>query len=329
LGIWAAAITIAAIVLHCGIVEAGTFGSIGIGAAAGGATGNLFDQLRRGAIVDFIAIGWWPAFNVADAANNFRASVWLFYRCTELAMRKILFSWNGLPVYSYPAMLYVGMVAGVFAGAHVAQLSGMNPNRFAAAVVLLIIPALIGSRLFFVFSHWNIYRQDLPRIWRRSEGGMAMYGGLIVTLPLSIPLLRAMQLPFGQFWDVATFTILLGMMFTRIGCLLNGCCSGRPTSAWCGLNLPDHRGIWRRRIPTQILEMTWAAAIFGAAIVMQSGKLPAGTTFCFAVVGYGTGRFFLEPLRDREMRGDVTILRTASLLLVATALTALVLIWCR
>jgi len=41
---------------------------LGDGAAAGGATGNLFDQLRRGAIVDFIAIGWWPAFNVADAA---------------------------------------------------------------------------------------------------------------------------------------------------------------------------------------------------------------------------------------------------------------------
>jgi Prolipoprotein diacylglyceryl transferase/Concanavalin A-like lectin/glucanases superfamily len=82
----------------------------------------------------------------------------------------------------------------------------------------------------------------LSRIWRRSEGGMAMYGGLIVTVPLSFPLLRAMQLPFGEFWDAATVTILLGMVFTRIGCLLNGCCAGRPTSAWLGLNLPDHRG---------------------------------------------------------------------------------------
>jgi phosphatidylglycerol:prolipoprotein diacylglycerol transferase len=191
-------------------------------------------------------------------------------------MRKILFSCNGLHVYSYPAMLYLGMLAGVFAGAHVAQLSGMNPNRFAAAIVLLIIPALVGSRLFFVFAHWDAYRHDLSRIWRRSEGGMAMYGGLIVTVPLSIPLLRTMHVPFGQFWDSATFTILLGMIFTRIGCLLNGCCSGRPTSAWFGFNLPDQRGIWRRRIPTQILEMTWATAIFGAAILMRDHKLPAG-----------------------------------------------------
>jgi signal peptidase II len=55
-------------VLHCGILTTGTLGPVGIGAAIGGATGNLFDQLRRGAIVDFIAIGWWPVFNVADAA---------------------------------------------------------------------------------------------------------------------------------------------------------------------------------------------------------------------------------------------------------------------
>ncbi len=40
----------------------------GLGAAVGGATGNALDQLRRGGIVDFIAIGRWPAFNLADAA---------------------------------------------------------------------------------------------------------------------------------------------------------------------------------------------------------------------------------------------------------------------
>jgi phosphatidylglycerol---prolipoprotein diacylglyceryl transferase len=150
-------------------------------------------------------------------------------------MRRILFSWSGFNVYSYPAMLYLGMVAGVFAGAHAAHLSGMSPNRFAAASVLLIIPALVGARLLFVFTHWNVYRDDLSRIWRRSEGGMAMYGGLLVAIPLSILVLRAMHLSFAEFWDAATFMILLGMVFTRIGCLLNGCCSGRPTSAWVRL----------------------------------------------------------------------------------------------
>jgi phosphatidylglycerol---prolipoprotein diacylglyceryl transferase len=189
-------------------------------------------------------------------------------------VRKILFRWNNFNVYSYPAMLYVGMIAGVLVGTHVAQFSGMNPNGFAVASAVLLAPALVGARLLFVLSHWDLYRHDLSRIWRRSDGGMAMYGGLVLAVPLSILLLGSMHPPFFEYWDAATFTILVGMVFTRIGCLLNGCCAGRATSAWCGFNLPDHRGIWQRRIPTQILEIAWAIVILCAAIFIVRRQRP-------------------------------------------------------
>jgi signal peptidase II len=39
---------------------------VGFGAALGGATGNLIDQLRRGAVMDFIDLRIWPVFNLAD-----------------------------------------------------------------------------------------------------------------------------------------------------------------------------------------------------------------------------------------------------------------------
>lgn len=44
---------------------------IGIGAAIGGATSNLLDGLRRGAVIDFIDVGFWPIFNLADIAIVF------------------------------------------------------------------------------------------------------------------------------------------------------------------------------------------------------------------------------------------------------------------
>jgi lipoprotein signal peptidase len=40
----------------------------GVGAALGGAAGNLVDWFRRGGVIDFIAIYRWPAFNLADTA---------------------------------------------------------------------------------------------------------------------------------------------------------------------------------------------------------------------------------------------------------------------
>jgi signal peptidase II len=41
---------------------------VGLGLLLGGATGNLVDRLWRGAVVDFIAVGRWPVFNLADVA---------------------------------------------------------------------------------------------------------------------------------------------------------------------------------------------------------------------------------------------------------------------
>jgi signal peptidase II len=42
--------------------------ALALGVALGGAFGNLMDRLRRGAVTDFIAVGSWPVFNLADVA---------------------------------------------------------------------------------------------------------------------------------------------------------------------------------------------------------------------------------------------------------------------
>jgi phosphatidylglycerol:prolipoprotein diacylglycerol transferase len=245
-------------------------------------------------------------------------------------MRRILLSWHGVDIYSYPAMLYLGLLAGIFVGAYVAQLSGLNPDSFAIAVAILFIPALIGSRLFFALAHWDVFRGDPTRIWRRGESGMAMYGGLILGVPVSIPLLGALSLPFGQFWDAATFTILVAMVFTRVGCLLNGCCSGRPTDGWFGIDLPDHHGVWRRRIPTQLLEMAWAAILLVTAAMLR-GRAPfPGSIFCLAIIGYGAGRIALETLREGHGDGrEKAVIDATSVLLVIAALIGIFVSWSR
>jgi signal peptidase II len=66
--LWAAMILLAVLTLHYGLFGRGALVPIGMGAMIGGATGNGLDRLRRGAVVDFVAIGPWPVFNLADAA---------------------------------------------------------------------------------------------------------------------------------------------------------------------------------------------------------------------------------------------------------------------
>lgn len=49
-----------------------TLSRVSLGMILGGATGNLIDRIRFGAVIDFIDLHYgnihWPAFNIADAA---------------------------------------------------------------------------------------------------------------------------------------------------------------------------------------------------------------------------------------------------------------------
>jgi signal peptidase II len=66
--IWCAA-AIAAVRLHSsGLFLHGRLATAGVGCALGGAAGNLLDIVRHQHVVDFIDLGWWPVFNLADIA---------------------------------------------------------------------------------------------------------------------------------------------------------------------------------------------------------------------------------------------------------------------
>lgn len=67
-GLWIISAVFAAVLLQRGIIAGNALNTACVGAALGGAAGNVADRVRRGAIVDFIAIGPWPPFNVADTA---------------------------------------------------------------------------------------------------------------------------------------------------------------------------------------------------------------------------------------------------------------------
>jgi signal peptidase II len=52
---------------------------ISIGLIVGGAIGNIVDRLRLGYVIDFIQVGWWPVFNLADSAISVGATILAVY----------------------------------------------------------------------------------------------------------------------------------------------------------------------------------------------------------------------------------------------------------
>ncbi|HEX6573620.1 MAG TPA: prolipoprotein diacylglyceryl transferase family protein [Gemmatimonadaceae bacterium] len=237
-------------------------------------------------------------------------------------MRPVFFTWRGITVHSYPAMQYIGITLGVIAGNIAAHHSGLDAFRVYVATIILLFPALGGARLLYVAVHWRTYRQEKHRIWNTREGGAAQYGGILLAVPLSIPLLRALDIPFGAFWDVAGITIMLGMAFTRVGCFMNGCCAGRECHSWFGMYLPDVTGQWKHRFPTQLMESAWAVMLLASGIALWALLPFPGALFIYIAAGYALGRLVMESLRINGAR-RFTIHHAISILIIAVSFAAL------
>lgn len=216
-------------------------------------------------------------------------------------MRRVLFSWRGIRVWSHPACLYAGLVLGVLAQQAAARAAGLDAVPAYVAVLLLIPAALAGNRLLWVATHPAAYRAARGSFWRRDGGGV-MYGGLPVVLLVSIPLLAALGLPFWRFWDTMVFCILPAMIAGRVGCLLNGCCHGRSSDSALALRLPDTRGVWRSRHPSQLFEAGAAVLILIAAAMIGPARQAPGVLFLGVAASYAVARLALQPLRESAVR---------------------------
>jgi prolipoprotein diacylglyceryltransferase len=195
-------------------------------------------------------------------------------------------------------LLYVGFVIGVVWGGYE---SGLDYLRFAISALILLVFALVGSRIWYLVGHPEFFagRTGVVRV---TDAGAGLYGGLLLSFAVSWPVLRLMGLEFWRFWDGGAIVLLVGMVVTRIGCLMNGCCAGRETHGPFGLWLPDHRGEWKRRFPTQLFEAVWSAIILGVGVSINGPSDPPGLLFLGSAAAYGMGRLGLELLRADAAR---------------------------
>ena len=254
------------------------------------------------------------------------------YRYTienETHMWRVWFLWREMKIHSYTAMLYLGFVLGIAGGAHAAKLHGLDPKRVYVVMVVLILPALIGGRLLFVATHWEAFRYAPRRIWR-SGSGAALYGGLLFSLVISLPIVRILDVSITGFWDSMAIAMLIGLVPSKMGCLLNGCCSGRESTGRFALYLPNENGIWRRRIPTQLFEAGGAVILLTLSFSIWNRFPQAGVTFFLALGGYSTVRWLIESRREAAvMFAGMNLNRLISAALAAISVSSLLFMWFR
>ncbi len=145
------------------------------------------------------------------------------------------------------------------------------------------------------------------------QGGLTFYGALLFAIPGAIWYCRRRRLDFLQVGDLAAPYLLIAQAIGRIGCFLEGCCYGAPTSGPLGVHFPGHA---LARHPTQlyesVIDLALAALLLGLFRPRSRGR---GELFGWMLALYGAARATIELWRD-DPRGGLGPLSTSQILAI-------------
>jgi phosphatidylglycerol:prolipoprotein diacylglycerol transferase len=199
------------------------------------------------------------------------------------------------PVRSFGVMMVVAVLVAVWIARLRAPRFDINPQAVWDSALWMVLPGILGARLTYLALNWPVYADRPQEVFSLRFEGLTSFGGLGFGLLGFLVWARRSGTPVWPFLDMAAPGVLVAQAIGRVGCLLNGCCFGRPTDSWFGVHFHGQSG---RHVPAQLVDtsLTLAAAL---ALVLweRRGRSGLGQPFALMIVGYGLSRFVYEFLR--------------------------------
>lgn len=220
----------------------------------------------------------------------------------------------GIAIYWYAIVIVTGVIAAVWLAQREAVRQGLKSDDVLDFILIALPIAIIGARLYFVLFDLENYINDPLSIFAIRQGGLAIYGGLIVGFICLLIFSNYRFIPKLKFLDIATPSVILGQVFGRWGNFFNQEAHGGETTRQFlkdTLHLPDFivtqmkiDGVYYQ--PTFLYESIWCFIGFVIMLAIRHQKwLKQGQLFSFYLVWYGLGRFYIEGLRtDSLMIGN-------------------------
>ena len=197
-------------------------------------------------------------------------------------------------------MVATGFLMGLWTASRRAMKSGMAPEHVVDLGPWLIGGAIVGARIFYVVTYWREAFADGPwtEIFMIQRGGLVFYGGLVGAVITGFCYTRWRGMPFWATGDIMAPGIALGHMFGRLGCFLNGCCYGSPSSLPWAISYPaDHETHGVSVHPTQLYESALNLVLAVGLDRFYYRKRFEGQIFAAYMICYGTLRLIVEFFR--------------------------------
>lgn len=261
-------------------------------------------------------------------------------------MHPLLCKVGGHWISTYSALVWLGYVAGVIWLRTQLEHLKLTARLFWALVAVVLAGALLGGKLGYFLVEWRDFLADPAAMLSEWSTGWVFWTGLLLAMAAGLAFQAwhnathrpRLYLPVA---DYAVAALALGHALGRVGCFMEGCCHGRPTSApWAAtftspaasvadewLGVPLH--------PTQLYEAAGEIALFlflGYWLLprIRAAKLRYGTAFLGYTLAYSLLRFSIEFLRGDD-RGFFlsSALSPSQWLSLAAGLAAAAALWRR
>jgi phosphatidylglycerol---prolipoprotein diacylglyceryl transferase len=244
-----------------------------------------------------------------------------------------LISLGPVTIHTYGLFVALGFVAGIWTAVKVGKSQGVPSQQVMDMAFVMILWAIIGSRLFYVlinFSYFKAHLLDIIKVWK---GGLVFSGGLVATAVAMIWYLKRHRLSFLSTGDLWAPSLAVGQAIGRIGCFMAGCCYGRPTGSSWGVLFTNPKSLAPLNIrlyPTQLFEAFSLVVIFLVLIFLHGKRKFEGQIFLWYLILHSTARLFVERFRGDE-RGlipgtDMTATQFVALLILLGSVVALLVI---
>lgn len=261
----------------------------------------------------------------------------------------------------YGIIIMIGFLLAYVLVTNEAKRTKQNPEMYLDFILILIIPAILGARLYYILFRLDQYivqgdvGATLKAMLNIRGGGLAIYGGIIAGVITAVIFCKVRKVSFVLMADTATFGILIGQILGRFGNFFNREAFGAYTNSKMAMAIPldyyrsdgnldylERTGVITQKMldnvvnidgmdcitvhPTFLYESLWNLMLLVFLFIYRKHKKFKGEFALIYVGGYGLGRFIVEGLRSDSLMIGNTGIKVSQVLALVCFVTAVVLL---
>ncbi|MGW8114592.1 prolipoprotein diacylglyceryl transferase [Caproicibacterium sp. NSD3] len=246
-----------------------------------------------------------------------------------LQVNEIAFTIGSKPIYWYGIIIATGLILAILYTMKSCKKFHVNSDHLIDCILVGVIGGVIGARAYYViFYPGDKYIKDPSQIFRIWEGGLGIYGGIIVGLLCGALMAKHHKMSVPAVLDLASMGFLIGQGIGRWGNFINQEAFGIETNLPWGMQSDMTRAFAPNPVhPCFLYESLWC--LIGFLLLhffSRKRRRYDGQVFLLYSGWYGLGRFFIEGLRTDSLLLPIVPLRVSQVVAAAAVVVSIILL---